>query len=105
MNFQICRPAVTDPPDLVRSDLVRSTSGILLDCSPTPYEYLLKYADLHLEYFWRTSCYMYPPCTPEWSILTRIPYIFPVFTPKFDRLLWLNNACPCLAIYRVGRYG
>ena len=69
------------------------------------YEYLLKYADLHLEYFWRTSCYMYPPCTPECSILTRIPYILPVFTPKSDRLLWLNNACPCLPIYRVGRYG
>ena len=37
--------------------------------------------------------------------MTRIPYIFPVFTPKFDRLLWLNNACPCHPIYRVGRYG
>ena len=40
----------------------------------------------------------------EWSILTRIHYIFPVFTPKCDRLLWLNYACPCLPIYRVGRY-
>ena len=30
-------------------------------CSPTLYKYLLKYSDLHLEYFWRTSCYMYPP--------------------------------------------
>ena len=30
------------------------------DCSPTLYEYLLKYSDLHLEYFWRTSCYIYP---------------------------------------------
>ena len=45
---------------------------------------------------------MYPPCTPEWSILTRIPYILPVFTPKFDRLLWLNNACPCLPTGSVG---
>ena len=40
----------------------------------------------------------------EWSILTRIPYIFPVFPTKFDRLLWLNYACPCLPIYRVCRY-
>ena len=30
----------------LRSDLV-----ITQDCSPTPYEYLLRYADLHLEYF------------------------------------------------------
>ena len=37
----------------------------------------------------------------EWSILTRIPFIFPVFTPKFDRLLWLNYACPYHPIYRV----
>ena len=34
------------------------------DCSPTQYEYVLKYSDLHLEYFWRTSCYMYPPPPP-----------------------------------------
>ena len=40
----------------------------------------------------------------EWSILTRIPYIFPVVTPKFDRLLWLNYAYLCLPAYRVGRY-
>ena len=53
MNFQICRLAVTDPQ---RSDLVTTE-----DCSPTLYEYLLKYSDLHLEYFWRTSCYIYPP--------------------------------------------
>ena len=82
----------------IRSDLVSTQ-----DCSPTLSEYVLKYLHLHLEYFWRTSCYMYPPS--EWSILTRIPYIFPVFTHKFDRLLWLSNACPCLPIYRVGRYG
>ena len=53
MNFQLCRPAVTDR---IRSDLVATQ-----DCSPTLYKYLLKYSDLHLEYFWRTSCYMYPP--------------------------------------------
>ena len=81
----------------IRSDLVTTQ-----DCSPTPCEYLLKYSDLHLEYLWRTSCYMYPS---EWSILTRIPYIFPVFTPKFDRLVWLKYAFSCLPIYRVGRYG
>ena len=52
MNFQLCRPAVTDPH---MSDLVTTQ-----DCSPTLYEYLLKYSDLHLECFWRTSCYMYP---------------------------------------------
>ena len=40
----------------IRSDLV--TTQV---CSHTPYEYLLKYSDLHLEDFWRTSCYMYPP--------------------------------------------
>ena len=45
---------------------------------------------------------MYPPS--EWSILNRIPYIFLVFTPKFDRLVWLKYAFPCLPIYRVGRY-
>ena len=39
----------------IRSDLVTTK-----DCSPTLYEYLLKYSDLHLEYFWRTSCYIYP---------------------------------------------
>ena len=32
-----------------------------------------------------------PPVPSEWSILTRIPYIFPVFTHKFDRLVWLNS--------------
>ena len=41
MNFQLCRPAVTDPH---RSDLVTTQ-----DCSPTLHEYLLKYSDLHLE--------------------------------------------------------
>ena len=40
----------------------------------------------------------------EWSILTRILYIFPVFTPKFEGLLWLNYACLCISIYRIGRY-
>ena len=75
MNFSLCRPAVTDR---IRSDLVTTK-----DCSPTRYEYLLKYSDLHLEYFWRARCYMYHP--QNWSILTRIPYIFPVFPPKFDR--------------------
>ena len=53
MIFKLCRPAVTDR---IRSDLVNTH-----DCSPTVCEYLLKYSDLHLEYFWRTSCYMYPP--------------------------------------------
>ena len=79
------------------SDLVTTQ-----DCSPSLYEYLLRYSDLHLEYIWRTSCYMYHS---EWSILTRIPYIIPVFTTTFDRLVWLQYACPCLPNYRVGRYG
>ena len=39
----------------IRSDLVTKV------CSHTPYEYLLKYSDLLLEDFWRTTCYMYPP--------------------------------------------
>ena len=43
----------------IRSDLVTTQ-----DCSPTLHEYVLKYSDLHLEYFWRTSCYMYPPPPP-----------------------------------------
>ena len=47
MNFQLCRPAVTDPHKV-------------RPCSPALYEYLLKYSDLHLEPIWRTSCYMYP---------------------------------------------
>ena len=40
----------------LRSDLVTTK-----DCSPTLHEYLLKYSDLHLEYFWRNSCYIYAP--------------------------------------------
>ena len=97
MNFQICRPAVTDPHKVrpcnytgllpyhirIPPEVFRPTPGIL----------------------WRTSCYMYPPQNGQFELLTRIPYIFPVFTPKFDRLVWLNYACPCLPIYRVGRYG
>ena len=51
------------------------------------------------------TCTPPPPPPSEWSILTRIPYIFPVFTPKFDRLVWLQYACPCHPNYRVGRYG
>ena len=39
MNFLLCRPAVTDR---IRSDLVTTK-----DCSPTRYEYLLEYSDLH----------------------------------------------------------
>ena len=94
MNFQLCRPAVTDPhkvrpcnykglqpyPVRIPPEVFRSTPRILLENQL-----------LHI-----------PPS--EWSILTRIPYIFPVVTPKFDRLLWLNCACLCLPIYRVGRY-
>ena len=53
MNIQLCRPAVTDPHKVRPCNYA--------DCSPTLYEYLLKYSDLHLEYFWRTSCYIYPP--------------------------------------------
>ena len=56
MNFPLCRPAVTDLHVHIRSDLVTTQ-----DCSLTLHEYLLKYSDLHLEYLWRTSCYMYPP--------------------------------------------
>ena len=95
MNFQICRPAVTDPhkvrpcnynrlqpyPIRIPPEVFRSTPKVLLENQL-----------LHLPH-------------SEQSILTRIPYIFPVFTPKFDRLLWLNFACPCLPIYRVVRYG
>ena len=82
----------------VRSDLVATQ-----DCSPILYEYLLKYSDLHLEDLWRTSCYMYPPQNSQYW--PAFPIIFLYLPPKFDRLLWLNNACPCLPIYGVGRYG
>ena len=95
MNFQICRPAVTDPHKVrpcnytgllpyhirIPPEVFRPTPGILL-----------KNQLLHV-----------PPS--EWSILNRIPYIFLVFTPNFDRLVWLTYAFPCLPIYRVGRYG
>ena len=30
---------------------------------------------------------------------------FSCIYPQFDRLLWLNYACPCHPIYRVSRYG
>ena len=30
---------------------------------------------------------------------------FSCIYPQFDRLLWLNYACPCPPIYRVSRYG
>ena len=53
MNFQIAVPLWLTH---IRSDLVTTE-----DCSSTLHEYLLKYSDLHLEYFWRTSCYIYPP--------------------------------------------
>ena len=95
MNFQICRPAVTDPHKVrpcnykgllpyhirILPEVFRPTPGILLENQL-----------LHV-----------PPS--EQSILTRIPFIFPVFTPTFDRLLWRNVAYPCLSIYRVCRYG
>ena len=42
MNFQILCPAETVPHKV---DLVTTQ-----DCSPSLYEYLLKYSDLHLEY-------------------------------------------------------
>ena len=29
---------------------------------------------------------------------------FTYVSPKFDRLVWLNYACPCIPIYRMGRY-
>ena len=45
----------------IRSDLV--TTQV---CSPTLYEYFLKYSDLLIEYFWRTSCYMYPPLNGQY---------------------------------------
>ena len=64
MNFQLCRPAVTDTHK-VRPCNYRG-------CSHTPYEYLLKYSDLHLEYFWRTSCYIYPPQIGQY-------WAFPIF--------------------------
>ena len=41
--------------------LIRSYLVTTQNCSPTLYEYLLKYSDIHLEYLWRTNCYMYPP--------------------------------------------
>ena len=34
----------------------------------------------------------------------QLPY-FTSISPKFDRLVWLNYACPWLPIYRVGNYG
>ena len=94
-EFSICRRAVTDPhkfrpcnykglqpyPIRIPPEVFRSTPRISLENQL-----------LHV-----------PPS--EWSILTRIPDIFPVFTPNFDRLVWLKYAFPCLPIYRVGRYG
>ena len=29
---------------------------------------------------------------------------FTYVSPKFDRLVWRNYACPCISIYRMGRY-
>ena len=52
----------------IRSDLVTTE-----DCSPTLYEDLLKYPDLHLEYFWRTRCYIYPPENGQYWLA------FPIF--------------------------
>ena len=40
------------------------------------------------------TCTPPPPPPSEWSILTRIPYIFPVFTPKFDRLVCATVCMP-----------
>ena len=65
MNFQLCRHAVNDPH---KADLV--TTQV---CSPTLYEYLLKYSDLHLEFFWRTSV----TCTP--LRMVNIDPAFPIF--------------------------
>ena len=49
---------------------------------------------------------MYPPPPPLRMVnIDPHPYIFPVFTPKFDRQVWLQYACPCLPNYRVGGYG
>ena len=51
MNFQLCRPAVND------SHKVRpcNYTGIVALPPRIPPEVFR-----HLEYFWRTSCYMYP---------------------------------------------
>ena len=80
----------------IRSDLVTTQA-----CSPTPHELFLRYSNLHLEYFWRTSCYMYPL-----RMINIDPHslYFSCIYPKFDRLVWLQYACPCLPNYRVGRY-
>ena len=71
MNFKLCRPAVTDPHKVRPCNYT--------DCSPTLYEYLLKYSDLHLEYFWRTSCYMYPPQNGQY--LPAFPILFLYLPP------------------------
>ena len=83
---------------LVGTDLVTTQ-----DCSPSLHEYLLKYSDLHLEYLWRTSCYIYPPL--RMVNIDSHSLHFSCIYPQFDRLLWLNYACPCHPIYRAGRYG
>ena len=95
LNFQICRPAVTDPHK-VRPCIYNGLQPCPIRIAPNVFRstprVLLKNQLLHV-----------PPS--EWSILNRIPYIFIVFTPNFDRLVWLTYAFPCLPIYRVGRYG
>ena len=71
MNLQLCRPAVTDPHKVRPCNY----TGLLpyhIQIPPFPclpiyrvcrYGYV-KYSDLHPEYFWRTSCYMYRPPPP-----------------------------------------
>ena len=95
MNIQLCRPAVTDPHKVRPCNY----TGLLPYRIRIPPEVFRSTPRIHLEN-WLLHV------TPsEWSILTRIPYIFPVFTPKFDRLVWQTYTFPCLPIYRVCRYG
>ena len=47
MNFQICRPAVSDPPK-VRPCNTQNCAHVQRIIALPHYEYLLKYADLHL---------------------------------------------------------
>ena len=96
MNIQLCRPAVTDPHKVRPCNY----TGLL----PYHIRTLLKYSELHLEYFWRTSCYMYPPQNGQYC--PAFPIFFLYLPPKIDRLVWLKYAFPCHPIYRVCiRYG
>ena len=93
-NIQFWRPAVTDPHKVRSCNCTgRSPSHIGIDSewfSPVSIS--------------RLEIWPFDGTPSEYDILTRKLPDFNEIVPKFDRLLWISCACPCLHIYSVDRW-